>query len=230
MHPTNPTEGIPGKKPELLCRLCRQESLILFCSVHSRNYYRCDTCSIVLLNPASFLPKDQELARYNLHQNSITDLGYRSFLNRIVAPLSAQLLPGARGLDFGCGPFPALAALLSERGFNVATYDPFFFPDRSYLEQQYDFVVSSEVFEHFHEPATEIEALVELVRPGGWLAIMTEVLRDQLFEEWHYVRDPTHTAFYAPQTLEWIAAHWQLELLVPHKNVALFRKAHFNSL
>ena len=72
----------------------------------------------------------------------------------------------------------------------------------------------------------EFERLDELLRPGGWLAVMTTMRDDTRdFAGWWYVRDFTHVCFYRPRTMEWIArAHaWQLEL--PHPNVALFRKA-----
>ena len=51
---------------------------------------------------------------------------FRNFLT--TGNSSTLLKPGDYGLDFGCGPEP-LAAMLSEHGFSVALYDPFFYPD-----------------------------------------------------------------------------------------------------
>ena len=48
------------------------------------------------------------------------------------------------GLDFGAGPGPALAAMMSEDGFDVAIYDPFFQPDAEALQRKYDFITSTE--------------------------------------------------------------------------------------
>ena len=59
----------------------------------------------------------------------MNDAGYRRFLSKLADPLMARLAPGARGLDYGCGPGPALAAMLREAGHEVALYDPFFAPD-----------------------------------------------------------------------------------------------------
>ena len=42
------------------------------------------------------------------------------FLGRLAEPLVERLDPGASGLDFGCGPGPALAAMLTRRGYTVA--------------------------------------------------------------------------------------------------------------
>ena len=49
------------------------------------------------------------------------------------------------GLDFGAGPGPALAAMMSEDGFDVAIYDPFFQPDAEALQRKYDFITCTAV-------------------------------------------------------------------------------------
>ena len=102
----------------------------------------------------------------------------------------------------------------------------FFAPDPEPLDHRYDFVTCTETAEHFFDPGEEFETLNRLLRPGGWLGVMTRVFTDDIdFTSWWYVRDPTHVAFYAPETLEWIARrfHWRLER--PSTSVALFRKS-----
>jgi 2-polyprenyl-3-methyl-5-hydroxy-6-metoxy-1,4-benzoquinol methylase len=166
-----------------------------------------------------------ERSRYELHQNSPSDEGYRAFLNRLVDPLCEVLPPNAQGLDFGCGPGPTLSAIMSERGYTVRNFDPFFFPDATYREQRYDFVTATEVLEHMFTPATEIRGLLNLIKPNGWLALMTSVRTPDVdFENWHYPFDPTHVAFFSARSFEWIQRHWKLEMLIPHPNVRLFRK------
>ncbi|MEI4850515.1 class I SAM-dependent methyltransferase, partial [Klebsiella pneumoniae] len=81
--------------------------------------------------------------------------------------------PGARGLDFGCGPGPALATMLREAGMDMALFDPFFYPQASVLERQYDFITCTEVVEHLHRPAEVFRQLDRLLAPGGWLGVMT---------------------------------------------------------
>lgn len=176
--------------------------------------------------PVHFPSHETELSIYALHENDEQDPRYRAFLDRLAVPLIERLPAGARGLDYGSGPGPALAAMLRERGFETAIYDPFFAPDRSVLENRYDFVTCTETAEHFHDPAAEFARLAHLLAPGGWLGVMTQVIPpDRPFLEWHYVRDPTHVCFYADRTFEWIAGHhgWQLERPAP--NVALLQSS-----
>ena len=42
--------------------------------------------------------------------------------------------------------------------------------------------------EHFFEPGAELRRLDALLRPGGWLGIMTELLDEQrVFAQWRYL-------------------------------------------
>jgi hypothetical protein len=137
----------------------------------------------------------------------------------------ARLPAGSSGLDYGCGPGPALAAMLREAGHEVAFFDPFFRPDRAVLERQYDFVTCTETAEHFHRPADEFDRLMTLVRPGGWLAVMTCFqTNDAPFATWHYRKDPTHVVFYREETLRILAARRGWTCGVPVKDVALMRR------
>ena len=177
------------------------------------------------MDPGAWPDRSVEEAEYRLHVNAVDDPGYRRFLARLAEPLLARLAPGSEGLDFGCGPGPALAVMLREAGHSVALYDPLFFDDPRVLEQQYDFVSCSEVAEHFHRPAEAFEQLDGLLRPGAWLGVMTGFLDDGVdFERWHYRRDPTHVVFYREQTFRFLAQRhgWQCELA--GANVVLMRK------
>jgi len=178
----------------------------------------------MFLDPAQRLDPEAEKARYDSHQNDPTDDRYVGFLKRLAIPLSERLLPGARGLDYGCGPGPTMSAMLAEKGFHVDNYDPFYFPDESLLSKTYDFISCSETVEHFFQPRREFERLSRLLRPGGSLGIMTEFLNDMdAFAEWWYHRDPTHVCFYSVKTLDWIA-EWQGWLRAyPQKNVVVFQ-------
>lgn len=95
------------------------------------------------------------------------DAAYRAFLNRAAGPLLERLPPARQGLDFGCGPGPALAIMLREAGHTVALFDPFFYPDPAVLASAYDFITCTEVAEHFHRPAEEFSKLDALLNPGG---------------------------------------------------------------
>jgi hypothetical protein len=209
------------------CPLCGSERISLFGSVCSRRYYECGVCELVHLEPGLRLSPDRERAIYESHENHPGDAAYRAFLDRLAGPLTSKLSPGARGLDYGCGPGPTLSVMLQERGFETAVYDPFFAPDAGPLRQRYDFVACTEVAEHFFSPGAQFERLDALLRPGGWLGVMTAMRsRDQAFESWHYPRDPTHVSFYGHSTMRWLAARFGWAAEFPHPNVTLFQKQH----
>lgn len=207
------------------CPLCGGGAVRALASVGGRDYLRCETCAVSYLDPAQRLALAAERAFYDTHRNATDDPGYRRFLARLADPLMARLPAGSEGLDYGCGPAPALAALLEEGGHRVACYDPYYRPQAELLERRYDFVTCTEVAEHFHDPATEFARLAGLLRPGGWLAVMTCFQTDDArFANWHYRRDPTHVVFYREASFAWLAAHLGFTLDVPAKDVALLRR------
>lgn len=209
----------------LRCPLCRGDALRPLVSVGGRDYLCCDTCQVRFLDPAQRLDPAAERVFYDTHRNAIDDPGYRRFLARLADPLMARLPAGSEGLDYGCGPAPALVAMLEEDGHRVAGYDPCYRPDGDTLTRSYDFVTRTEVAEHFHDPAAEFARLANLLRPGGWLAVMTCFQTDDArFANWHYRRDPTHVVFYREESFAWLAAHLGFALEVPAKDVALLRR------
>lgn len=212
--------------PAAPCRLCGATAAHFQTTRDGRHYQRCRNCGITQLTTAQLPRPEEEQALYRLHRNDPADPGYRRFSARLATPLCARLAPASRGLDYGCGPGSALAALLCEAGHRITLYDPVFAPEVAALSCAYDFIACCEVAEHFHHPAREFDRLDALLRPGGWLAIMTGYPPgDEAFEGWHYRRDPTHVAFYGADTFAWLAASrgWGLEL--PDPNIALLRKA-----
>ena len=212
-----------------ICTVCEQVKPEPFQTVKETRYLRCPECLATLMAPECRLNPADEKSVYSLHDNKPGDPGYRRFLSRLAQPLLKQLPAGSSGLDFGCGPGPALAQMMEEAGMKMSVYDPFFYPDTypgtPVLDQRYDFVTCTEVVEHLHHPAAVFRQIDGLLRPGGYLGVMTCFQTDdERFANWHYRRDPTHVVFYRQATLEWLADHhgWQLE--VPAKDVAIFRK------
>ena len=131
------------------------------------------------------------------------------------------------GLDFGCGPCPVLTMIMGEMGFSMDYYDLFYFPKTEALERQYDFVTATEVVEHFCFPAKDFGRLCDLVKPGGYLAIMTSFLTPEAekgFAQWYYRRDNTHVAFYKDSTFHQFAKRYGWKCEIPGKNVVIFRK------
>lgn len=204
------------------CLLCGAESTATTTS-DARQYFQCAYCALVHLHPEQRLSRSDEKARYELHENNPADPDYIAFLRRLGDPIMARLRPGARGLDFGCGPSPVLSQLLTAAGFPCAAYDPFFAPDEALLENRYDYVTCSEVVEHAYDPAPMFATLHRLLRPGGILGVMTRFYPESTaFSDWWYRRDPTHVCFYNEKTMLWIARRHGCQAEFPAPDVTLF--------
>lgn len=208
------------------CPLCGHHHIQHFFR-DDRDYWQCDQCLLLFVDESQHLTESDEKARYDLHENDIEDAGYCAFLERLLTPLVARLPAGAKGLDFGCGPGPTLSKLLSRKGFEVACYDKYFLPEASRLHVQYDFITATEVLEHVREPYAVLNQLINCLNPHGYLGIMTCLLPKQCdFAGWHYKRDPTHITFYSAETFEWAAAHWNLTLDIPGKDVIILNRGN----
>ncbi|MCC6208714.1 MAG: class I SAM-dependent methyltransferase [Gammaproteobacteria bacterium] len=190
-----------------------------------RAYLRCAACGLIHVPARHHLTADREKQRYDLHNNDPADAGYRRFLAQLLEPLALRLAPGATGIDYGCGPGPALAMMLEQAGFPMRLYDPYYAPDPGVLRREYDFLTSTEAAEHFARPDREWQRIVSLVRPGGWIGIMTS-LHDSVpsFADWHYKNDPTHVCFYARQTFEWLADRHRLMPRILSDSVILLQR------
>lgn len=206
------------------CPVCRAPTCAPLGIFDRQSYWRCEDCQARGLDPVHYPDAATEHAIYMQHENHVHDTGYRRFLSKLADPLLARLAPGARGLDYGCGPGPALAAMMTEAGHRVALYDPYFQRDPLPLQAMYDFITCTEVVEHFHRPADEFDRLGAMLRPGGWLAVMTCFQTDDArFAQWHYRQDRTHVVFYRAETLRRIAELRGWVCDIPVKDVALFQ-------
>ena len=209
----------------MICNICRSEAVESFLTSDQKTYWSCSNCGGKFLDKNFLLKNNDEKERYLEHNNEINDPEYRSFLSKLVIPLKEKILPSSKGLDFGCGHGPALADMLKKDGFEVLLYDPFFYPDTNVLSQQYDFITCTETAEHFYDPFKEFNTLNNLLKPGGWLGIMTCFLTtDDMFENWYYRRDPTHVTFYAEKTFQVIASQRNWICEVQSKDIALLQK------
>jgi SAM-dependent methyltransferase len=186
--------------------LCHGERVEPYFEDRLRPYLQCRRCELVFVAPGNRPSRARERAEYDLHRNDVDDPAYRRFLSRLANPLLQRLPAAARGLDFGCGPGPALAAMLEEAGHRVALYDAYYQPDPGALVPGYDFICATEVVEHLHRPGEELARLWRLLAPGGVLGIMTKLVRDRAaFAGWHYKNDITHVCFFSRATWAWWA-------------------------
>ena len=117
-HP-NEADGHPP------CPVCLSARTERFMDVDARRYHRCQRCASTFLDPAQLPTPADELAHYETHENNPADPRYRTFLNRLAQPLAAKIAPASRGLDYGCGPGPALAMMLRGAGHSVEMRENF---------------------------------------------------------------------------------------------------------
>ena len=207
------------------CLICNKPSALRFLTVDDKTYWKCEQCLLVFLDPKFRLSPSEERFRYQQHNNDIHDEYYRLFLSKLFNPIKENLKSGVRGLDFGCGPGPALVEMFKEENFQMDLYDPFFFKDDLVFSKAYEFIVCTEAVEHFFEPAKEFKNIDRMLIKGGCFGLMTTFLDDEKgFGQWYYRKDPTHVAFYRPKTFEVIASimNWTYE--IPEKDVVIFKK------
>ena len=211
--------------PDSHCPLCNSPQTHHFCTDKLRDYLRCECCAMVFVPKQFHLTPEDEKAQYDLHDNNPNDTGYRSFLSRLTAPLLKCLPPQSAGLDFGCGPGPCLSVMLEEQGHGMALYDLFYANDPALLKSEYDFITATEVVEHLSQPLMELQRLWGLLKPGGYLGLMTKLVADaDKFAHWHYKNDPTHICFFSRQSFDYLGQQWGCSPVFIGADVIIFRK------
>ncbi len=208
------------------CPLCHSFTTKTSTLKNGKTYHHCLDCDFTHLDTKFHLSPEDEKLRYDQHQNTIENLEYAQTFERFIKTIEAQLSPESRILDYGCGPNPVLAEMLKAHGIETDIYDPYYFPTKPQAES-YDLITSTEVFEHLREPLITLEHLLKLLKPKGYLAIMTKFLCPiEEFTSWRYKDDTTHIAFYSPKTFKLLAQKLDLELL-SHNNqdIVVLRKA-----
>ncbi|HOK00354.1 MAG TPA: class I SAM-dependent methyltransferase [Termitinemataceae bacterium] len=200
----------------------------------NRRFSRCTNCTAVWEDPSSWLSERDEKARYLLHQNHPEDSPYREYLEGILRQVwegityVSQKSPSGQRLDildYGCGPVPVVAPLLSHHGHRVTSYDPYFAPIT--LQGLYDLILCIEVAEHFKEPRKEFIQMARLLKEGGFLAIHTHRVpeKDEDFAGWWYKEDTTHRVFYSGAAMEALSSCMGVSLVgQPEENLWLFQR------
>lgn len=210
---------------KVTCKLCQSGSwYIQGVKADQRSFYQCSNCYLIQVAPEHLPDLQDEKALYDTHQNGPGYLGYLDFLNRAVRPMLPYLNKNMKGLDYGCGPGPAISYLLDRKGIGCEDYDPIYFPIP--FKKKYDFLFATECFEHFHYPFKEIEKMDRLLKPKGMIGIMTETFGSaERFKNWYYIKDYTHVIFFHQKTFEWIAREFSWEMIhTDHHRVFIFKK------
>jgi hypothetical protein len=157
------------------------------------------------MKPEDYPTPDEEMERYQSHDNDVNDPRYQEFVSPLVEKITALYDKNSLGLDFGSGTGPVITKMLRDRGYSINTYDPFFAHHPKVLKQSYDYIVSCEVMEHFHAPFEEFSRLKNMLNARGSLILKTDLYTDDInFHRWYYKSDETHVIFYHPHTLQWM--------------------------
>ena len=207
------------------CPLCKYTNTNHFSKSENRIYLHCSNCDLVFVPTEYFLSQEDEKKKYDKHQNSPDNQGYRDFLNRLMKPLCSHITKGEIGLDFGSGPEPTLSVIMEELGYKMDIYDYFYHNEPKVFENSYDFITTTEVIEHLHKPYDEILKLWRCLKSGGVLGIMTAFRPSEIkFEDWYYKRDLTHVRFFTETSFRWLATSLDAELIIPQKDVVILKK------
>lgn len=202
------------------CPLCFygevQPFVVIPSATQNREYLICPHCDLVFLDSRFFLSSEEEVARYLCHENDPCDWTYQVYLQKIMAPLfELGVGENSRILDYGCGPTRGIAEIWGN-SFHIDCYDPLFFPQDIFSASQFDFIICSEVVEHFYDPHKEWLQILSWLKSSGWVVLRTGQRPHSAtkFKEWHYHRDPTHVCFYSLKTLAWVRERFSLNIFI----------------
>jgi len=111
------------------CLLCSSNIDKVFFSEKGTSFFTCNTCDAIVRNKDSFLSVEEEKTRYQKHKNDVNDLRYQKFVSPITNAVQKDFpSKDTSGLDFGAGTGPVITKVLSEKGYHLNLYDPFFYP------------------------------------------------------------------------------------------------------
>ncbi|MDM1355915.1 class I SAM-dependent methyltransferase [Myroides marinus] len=188
-------------------------------------YYICSTCEAYLKDEVHYFNSEKEKNHYECHNNDVNDIGYQNFTAPVTNTVLENCTPDMLGLDYGCGKGPVITKQLVEKGYKVNLYDPYFHPDTAYLDSQYDYIFSCEVFEHFYNPLEEIKKLSSILKQRGILIIKTHLYNNQTdFKNWYYRKDLTHVFIYTFKTFEYIAEYFNYEVITLTERLVVLKK------
>ena len=188
-------------------------------------YFACGTCGAYVKDQGYYVTHQQEKSRYEEHNNDVNDERYQNFTSPITDAILEKYTAAHLGLDYGCGTAPVISKKLLDKGYQVKLFDPYFHPDEDYLNHQYDYIFSCEVFEHFHRPQQEIQKLLDLLKHNGLLLIMTHLYDSSIdFKNWYYRKDDTHVFIYTRKTFEFIAARYNLTVERQNNRLIFLKK------
>lgn len=202
------------------CPLCFSGKNSLFW----KKFHLCDNCQGIFLDLKYYVAPEKEKERYEGHNNDVEDIRYQRFVSPITRYVQNNYTPHHHGLDFGSGTGPVISKILTDSGYRIDQYDPFFNDQSHVLDRCYDYIVSCEVIEHFHHPYEEFKRLKNMLHPGAELICMTHLYSpDIYFPHWYYKNDPTHVFIYQYATIQWIAENFNFRDFMIDNRLIVFK-------
>ncbi|MDA9801295.1 class I SAM-dependent methyltransferase [Candidatus Pseudothioglobus singularis] len=209
----------------ITCPLCESKDHSQIHKDSLREYLSCSDCAFVFVPKSYHLSEADEKLRYDTHNNDPMDVRYRQFLSQLTKPLLKKIADDSYGLDFGSGPGPTLSLMLQEKGHQLEIYDKFYAPNEYIFNQQFDFITATEVIEHLRDPKFEFRRLASILKIGGYLSLMTQLLTQEIdFSNWYYKNDPSHIGFFNQKSLNYVAKELGFEINVYSERVIFLKK------
>lgn len=209
------------------CHICHNSCETFIDEKRKITYYHCGNCEYIFKSPECFQDFSAQKERYNLHENEEEDPGYQAYFQRFLDFTLPLVGHPSTALDFGCGASALLAKMLEKEDIECDFYDPIYHPDTLNDTKKYELIVSTEVFEHLHQPREVFESLLERLEEGGYLALQTQFHphEREAFKTWYYHQDPTHIVFFTVRTFEVLCKIYGCELIGDNgKNMVVIRK------
>ncbi len=210
------------------CKICQGPTEAFFDTYMKCETYHCHECEFIFKEEAAIISNEKELKVYEQHNNTEENLGYvamfQDFMEKTFLPYKKEI---HTVLDFGSGPNPVLANIMTHQGFQVDHYDKFFAPEKVYVDKKYDLITSTEVIEHISEVQETMALFSEHLQEGGYLALMTQFHPNEkeAYLKWWYRRDPTHISFFRPHALQTLAQQHHFQYISgDEKKIILFQK------
>lgn len=204
------------------CPLCQGNSILKY-KFRGNSYFECVNCFSLFLECSALPSNYEERERYLKHNNDVHDVRYQQFVEPITFAVQNDFSTNDKGLDFGGGTGPVITKMLTDKGFDIEDYDPYFNYRPELLYQQYDYIACCEVMEHFFYPSKEFMLLRKLLKPGGKLYCMTSLYDPSVnFKGWKYKDDSTHVFFYHRKALEFIGEAFGFSSLLVQNKLIIF--------
>ena len=203
----------------MLCRICEGTSTLFgelqVLSKYRVNYFRCDRCEFIQTEEPHWLAEaySEAICRQDVGVMSRNELNAS-----LTCSLLSLLFPEVqKSLDFG-GGHGVFVRMMRDRGF------PFYWRDlyaanhfaRGFEydpQERYDFLTAFEVLEHFVDPMSELESLMDASENVFVSTLMVPDPAPSLERWWYYVPSSgQHVSFYARKTLEFIARRFDRHL------------------